>query len=95
MSDKKTGGPAFPRRLTQVENSHQFDEAELKAQSGMTLRDYFAAKSIASLICNMHEDVRGHRLVWFWENPDEAAMVAKDAYVIADAMLAERKDGKP
>lgn len=47
-------------------------------QHGMTLRDYFAAMA-------MHVLFIGHR-----GNPPEPEQVAEDAYVIADAMLAER-----
>lgn len=37
------GGPAFPRQLKQVDNPIDFERHELRAQSGMSLRDYFAA----------------------------------------------------
>lgn len=39
MSDKNTGGPAFPL------NAEQFH-----FHAGMTLRDYFAAKAMVGLI---------------------------------------------
>lgn len=48
MTDKKTGGPAFP---TTPENEERFNGAGGK---GMTLRDYFAAKAMQGL-CAHHE----------------------------------------
>ena len=46
---------------------------------GMTLRDYFAAKAMQALVG--HEDI--------WDQPDNA--IAKSAYALADAMLAQRE----
>ena len=60
MNDK-TGGPAFP--------------TEYGAVSGMTLRDYFAAKA-------MQQMAGGGHTTW--------ADLATDAYAIADAMILER-----
>lgn len=48
MTDKKTGGPAFP-----VPN-----DANVNGQEGMQLRDYFAAKAMQAMIANdwpMHD----------------------------------------
>jgi hypothetical protein len=61
---KKTGGSAFPS-----ENVDEFFY-------GMTLRDYFAAKAMQSLIIHYGD-----------EGYTEAA---EHAYALADAMLAER-----
>jgi hypothetical protein len=58
---KKTGGPAFPR--TQWPN-----------ETGMTLRDYFAAKAMQALVQGNYFDV-----------------TAKQAYMMADAMLKARE----
>lgn len=62
---KRNGGPAFP----------QIDQ--LTTISGMTLRDYFAAKVMQALIAN----------------PDNTTydFISKHAYEMADAMLAERE----
>jgi len=49
----------------------------VQPSSGMTLRDYFAAKAIQIV------DPSGHRLTW--------SDLARDAYALADAMLAERE----
>jgi hypothetical protein len=55
------GGPAFPR--TQWPN-----------ETGMTLRDYFAAKAMQALVQGNYFDV-----------------TAKQAYMMADAMLKARE----
>lgn len=54
-------------------------------QLGMTLRDYFAAKAMASVILDP----------WYSTNDapflETAQHIADDAYLIADAMLERRK----
>ena len=55
------GGPAFPT---------------LGHASGMSLRDYFAAKAMEGLIAN---------------NNTNAQEIAQAAYIVADAMLERRK----
>jgi len=71
--------PAFPRQLIQVDNREDFDESELCPQSGMTLRDYFAAKALPAII----------------NEPSMASdfgrdFIARQAYLMADAMLKAR-----
>ena len=51
----------------------------VKYQTGMTLRDYFAAKAMQAMIT--HPDSRADV---------HADIYAKGAYVIADAMMKER-----
>jgi hypothetical protein len=65
---QKTGGPAFPA----------LDAREFL--SGMTLRDYFAAKAMAALF----DSDAGHNLM-------ECQMIAEEAYSMAYAMLKERE----
>jgi len=72
MSKKDNGGPAFPK-----ESDYGF--------KGMSLRDYFAAKAMASLT------------TVYWEIEEQYsggdALIkcqAETAYQMADAMLAER-----
>ena len=64
--EKETGGPAFPYGT---------------AYTGMTLRDYFAAKAMQATIAS-----------WIakGEYPDTDLEVAENAYVVADAMLKAR-----
>lgn len=65
MSDKD-GGPAFPRNY------------ERDGHNGMTLRDYFAALSMAGFLANTDLD-------------NSFAQNAEIAYKMADAMLKERE----
>ena len=65
-----TGGPAFPRNI--LDHGHGVKTVH---ESGMTLRDYFAAKAMQGLIANGAV------------NPVDAA---KAAYIVADAMLKAR-----
>lgn len=84
------GGPAFP-----TENDHQTGPNTYH-YSGMTLRDYIAAKALQGIITA------------FFTNPDAMAVssaafkskgletgagVAMTAYEFADAMLAAREKG--
>ena len=71
MSNTNTGGPAFP-----FPDGRKDD---YNVAYGMTLRDYFAAKAMSSLI----EDP-----VWRSAHLDGAAIFA---YGIADAMLKVRE----
>lgn len=63
---KDTGGPAFPVKTAMFDCT----------QSGMTLRDYFAAKAMQAMIARI---------------PMSGGETARDAYIIADAMLEARK----
>jgi hypothetical protein len=66
---KDTGGPAFPHdHLNRI-------------AAGMTLRDYFAAKAMQSLMYTQYVDMT-------YEG--EPAAMAFEAYRLADAMLAEK-----
>ncbi len=65
MSKKDDGGPAFPFA---GEAGHSLND------SGMTLRDYFAAKAIVTAPHNLHD----------------VDLNAEWAYRMADAMIAER-----
>lgn len=89
MNDDKTGGVAFPPAYN------------------LTLRDYFAAKAMQAMIGNYRvvnhgDDVTTmypHREMMLDTNcktgeHEGAAEIAADAYAIADAMLAARKEDK-
>ena len=75
---KDTGGPAFPR------------PGDFNPQTGMTLRDYFAAKAMQSIL-------RGYDVVSSFEDEEVndpegmPKLIAKDAYIMADAMLLARE----
>jgi len=72
---KKTGGPAFPQRL----------DGWNQVETGMTLRDYFAAKALAG---GLEQGVRDDMDLAWWRDPED---VARRAYAVADAMIAERE----
>lgn len=77
---KQEGGPAFPALIPSVYVEEQGKSYPNFQDSGMTLRDYFAAKAMQSLTPKIltiggkgtYEDV------------------AKHAYALADTMLVER-----
>lgn len=72
---KDTGGPAFPYSYEVT------PRVERHTYFGMTLRDYFAAKAMQSLMHTQYADMT-------YEG--EPAAMAFEAYRLADAMLAER-----
>ena len=65
MNYTNTGGPAFPTVMVD------------KPEGGMTLRDYFAAKAMQSLIINTDENSAFEADLW----------VGNMSYDIADALL--------
>jgi hypothetical protein len=71
---KDTGGPAFPR--TQWPN-----------ETGMTLRDYFAAKAMQGLLAGLDREARR----FIERDPEPAATMSKACYSMADAMLKARE----
>ena len=75
MSTTNNGGPAFP-------TTH--NGSTLPGQSGMTLRDYFAAKAMQSAISG-HIGHYGHEDHWPVKD------IASYAYGMADAMLKARE----
>lgn len=69
---KDTGGPAFPT------DGFKYDSINGGHQSGMTLRDYFAAKAMHGMLAN---PTRGSF---------NCEATSSNSYAMADAMLAER-----
>jgi ABC-type transporter MlaC component len=83
MSNTNTGGPAFPFEY--------FDEQLQRARvmHGMTLRDYFAAKAMQSLILTKHyQDIATDQPAMFVEM---LTTLADESYDYADAMLEARR----
>jgi len=72
--ERKTGGPAFPDGST--------NPWGVPEKAGMTLRDYFAAKAMQTLLQTNTGAVGVNRF---------EHRVAETAYAIADAMLEVRK----
>ena len=67
------GGSAFPDTRTHFDQKYEPDP-------GMTLRDYFAARAMQSLV------------VIGFKGDQHAKVVAQHAYIMADAMIAARKN---
>ena len=81
MKTSHDGGPAFPIPLNLGESWSKEAGGD---PNGMTLRDYFAAKVLAGFLANQHQDYAP--LI-----DDKVPMLAKEAYRLADAMLAARE----
>ncbi len=75
MNNGYTGGPAFPV------SADILSLPEPKALMGMTLRDYFAAKAMQSLLY-----VGAGKI----GSPEGVEGLASASFIIADAMLRER-----
>ena len=76
MSNAKTGGPAFP--------------AERNLTQGMTLRDYFAATALNTIL-NQYDFTFFEDDKRVKDGDTFALVVAKNAYEMADAMLKARE----
>ena len=77
MTEKKTGGPAFPKveRIVGVDYSEgAYDNFTVETIEGMTLRDYFAGQALKHVTADF----------------ESAEELAKHLYYIADAMIQER-----
>ena len=73
MSNTNTGGPAFPVNQQLPEGM-----ANLTPETGMTLRDYFAAKAVQGLLAGTLKSL-------------DLSLIARDCYQMADAMLKARE----
>jgi len=89
-----TGGPAFPRNI--LDHGHGVTTTH---ESGMTLRDYFAAKAMLGLMSmeKAEEFVDEDGYEMGDEEGDSGTLfvhtefLAKEAYMIADMMLKARE----
>lgn len=80
MTNKSNGGPAFPRPKSP---KGEYTDSDVPgAQTGMSLRDYFAAKAMQGFAANTS--------VIDSDNPNAISFVVATAFKVADAMLAER-----
>lgn len=87
MGNLDNGGYAFPIPNADFQTFAPSTVEEYKRiQSGMTLRDYFAAKAMQALITGA---MSGGAPMKTMQGDDKVA--AKAAYIIADAMLKERE----
>ena len=80
MSNQNNGGPAFPELGNVGHNS------DWQSESGMTVRDYMAAKALGLCFAQYlnHAEVEGFQDGW-------RDGVASDAYQMADAMIKARE----
>jgi hypothetical protein len=92
MSNSYDGGPAFP-----VPDNVQQVPGSVLDVTGMSLRDYFAAKALPLAYRFWFDDYfhpnavdADLRTQRFDLDNESAAMVAESAYELADAMLAAR-----
>lgn len=88
-SERADGGPAFPVAMDADNPGY--------TEFGMTLRDYFAAKAMVAILSLPQ---RNHLAFVIDESkPGEintqldGPRLAKNAYIVADAMLAARQKG--
>ncbi len=74
MSKRYTGGPAFPAESVNDGSGGRIPQH----YAGMTLRDYFAAKAMASMVAGS------------WPDGADMLEIASRAYAMADEMLKAR-----
>lgn len=90
----KDGGPAFPEIDTYQEGERGDYWARVQSAGGMSLRDYFAAKAMQGLIASMPANADSTPLRRAMEKAglnSAEELHARNAYLVADAMLEERK----
>ena len=81
-----TGGPAFPHVADIVQMQGNSAIVKSFTQNGMTLRDYFAAQALQSLMQNFLANKLDLKDPMNWMDG-----LAGDAYSMADAMLKARE----
>ncbi|HAZ42333.1 MAG TPA: hypothetical protein DCY52_08705 [Methylococcaceae bacterium] len=86
MSEINDGGPAFPVEV------YDFDKDAFVNEKGMTLRDYFAAKAMPTMLDgNGVKITKAHYISRGLDVGDFHGLVARCAYELADRMLEARK----
>ncbi|HCD6065358.1 TPA: hypothetical protein NDT40_002807 [Klebsiella oxytoca] len=80
--DKETGGQAFPRQQWEYDGQNNVLQYQ---EEGMALRDYFAAKALGLCYADYLNYASENGIQEGWRDG-----VAKDAYLMADAMLKAR-----
>jgi hypothetical protein len=78
----RDGGPAFPRKRSIHENPDRNGIIHDPPQDGMSLRDWFAGMAMQGLSSTSDSDGQ-------WTGIESS--ISKEAYRIADWMLAERE----
>lgn len=89
MTERTTGGPAFPCKASEAAKKQTAIVGKiLEDNAGMTLRDYFAAAALQGLCAGFSAQANDD-----WPRDDEPEgyeVAASHAYIMADAMLKER-----
>ena len=80
------GGPAYPHKRQIRCNGEVIDYV---MESGMTLRDYFAAAALQAIISSALSE--GTKTMYNIRKPDFLECLSLDAYAHADAMLKVRE----
>lgn len=80
MTERNDGGPAFPLAVAVSPSDDLQCSADVSGGIGMSLRDYFASASITGVLRRDGAFGRTHK----------CDIVARMAYEMADAMLAQR-----
>ena len=91
------GGPMFPCRQTTEVQAHVLDENNepctvpvVIEHCGISIRDHFAGQVVGTVLEQFH------RVAEQLGYPEDWRLgVARDAYLLADAMLAARNEVKP
>ena len=81
MTEQKDGGPAFPWREEDGEGGYN-------QHVGMSLRDGFAGKAVASAY---QSEMKMWQVDEVTDWPEFRKAVAMESYKVADAMIAARK----
>lgn len=89
MDKIDNGGSAFP--IDSYMLNPNATEKEIKEAQGMTLRDYFAAAALQGEVGG--EDFGGE--ISLFRSAENAQLMARRAYRLADAMLAARREAQP
>ena len=94
---KDTGGPAFPCDDICIRSEEGKWIGDISS-TGMTLRDYFAAKAMPVILEKWIEDAKQDGERYEVSDPDNddgpsdlAYLAASDCYAMADAMLKARE----
>lgn len=89
---KNDGGPAFPApNYVELGNPLNGIKGAIESAGGMSLRDWFAGRAAVALIeAATAEDFDDCKTA-----QERAERIARSAYNVADAMLAEREKQTP
>lgn len=88
MSDKPTGGSAFPVPFAfRPSDGVPFSSTEFTGE-GLTIRDYFAAKAMQGWLAS-YTNVEYHPATSL-DAKNHLKNIANDAYAVADAMMRAR-----